>query len=140
MPITDRNLAPGTILVATFKKVAYRCEVVETEQGTRYRYGETEFKSASAAASAVMKGASANGWRFWSVEGNEPAAGEQTPKPEKARKVATKTIKAPTPEAASKVEARTRGRGLTGHQPPHGATQQAPARGPALVSAGGSSK
>ena len=104
MPIANRNLAPGTILVSTFKQVAYRCEVVQTEHGTCYRYGETEFKSPSAAASAVMNGASANGWRFWSVEGNEPVADEPTPKSEKARKVATKTTKAPTPEAASKVE------------------------------------
>ena len=104
MVILNRDLPAGTLLTGTLKKTVYQAEVVETPEGIRYRVNGKEYKSPSAAASAAMNGVSANGWKFWSLQGAEPAAGEQTPKPEKARKAATKTTKAPTPEAASKVE------------------------------------
>ena len=81
MPITNRNLAAGTTLVATYKKNLYRCEVVETPEGLRYRLEDgSEHKSPSSAGSSVMGGTSCNGWRFWSVEGREePAAKEPKP-------------------------------------------------------------
>jgi rubrerythrin len=67
MPITNRTLAPGTVLVATYKKIPHRCEVVATEAGLRYRYAGVDHKSPSTAASAVVQG-NRNGWTFWSVE------------------------------------------------------------------------
>ncbi len=45
------------------------------EDGKRY-------KSASAAASALMGGKAVNGWRFWSVQGTKPKAKEGGEKPE----------------------------------------------------------
>ena len=68
MAITDRNLALGTRLVAKYKKQAYSCAVVQTDDGVRFRLedGRT-FKSPSAAGSAVMGGSACNGWAFWSL-------------------------------------------------------------------------
>jgi rubrerythrin len=86
MPIENRNLSPGTVLVATYKKAAHTCEVVEREGKTLYEYAGKTYTSPSAAGSAVMGGVSCNGWRFWSVEGTEPA-----PKPAKATETATRT-------------------------------------------------
>ena len=73
MPITNRELAPGTILTGTLKKTVYQAEVVETPDGIRYRVNGKDYKSPSAAGSAVMNGVACNGWRFWSVEGGETA-------------------------------------------------------------------
>ena len=73
MSIEDRNLAPGTKLVARYKGKEYTAEVVEIEEGLRYRLEDgKEFKSPSSAGSAVMGGSACNGWRFWSLEGQEP--------------------------------------------------------------------
>ena len=73
MSIADRNLKPGTVLVARYKKKDYRCTVFETEDGkTVYKvHGGEDHSSPSAAGSAVMDGVACNGWRFWSVEGAE---------------------------------------------------------------------
>ncbi len=74
MSIEDRNLAPGTKLVARYKGKEYAAEVVETEGRLRYRLQDgREFKSPSSAGSAVMGGSACNGWRFWSVAGSEEA-------------------------------------------------------------------
>ncbi len=81
MAIEDRNLAPGTKLVARYKGEEYAAEVVKTEEGVRYRLEDgREFKSPSSAGSAVMGGSACNGWRFWSLAGSEEA------KPKKAAK------------------------------------------------------
>ena len=81
MSIEDRNLAAGTKLVARYKGKEYTAEVVETEEGLRYRLEDgKEFKSPSSAGSAVMGGSACNGWRFWSLAGSEEA------KPKKAAK------------------------------------------------------
>ena len=56
MPITNRELAPGAILTGTLKKIVYKAEVVETPDGIRYRVNGKDFKSPSAAGSAVMNG------------------------------------------------------------------------------------
>lgn len=74
MAIAERSLAPGTVLEARYKGRVYRCEVVGTaegfEGGVRYRLEDgREFKSPSAAGSAVMGGKACNGWRFWSLAG-----------------------------------------------------------------------
>jgi hypothetical protein len=81
MPISDRNLEPGTKLVVRYKKEEHTAEVVRTEEGLRYRLADgREFKSPSSAGSAITGGA-CNGWRFWSIAGSE----EAKPNP-KARK------------------------------------------------------
>lgn len=81
MSIEDRNLKPGTKLVARYKGKEHTAEVVQTEEGLRYRLEDgREFKSPSSAGSAVMGGSACNGWRFWSVAGSEEA------KPKKASK------------------------------------------------------
>ena len=94
MPIENRELTAGTRLVARYKKQEYSATVVEGEEGgLRYRLEDgREFKSPSAAGSAVMGGVACNGWRFWSLagEGNAPA-------PKKERK-------APAPKAAPKAK------------------------------------
>jgi hypothetical protein len=94
MAITNRNLPVGTRLVADYKKTRYVCTVEAAEEGEGVIYALEDgkkFKSPSAAASAVMNGQAANGWRFWTVEGEEPPAKE--PKPAAAKKGATKTTR-----------------------------------------------
>ena len=102
MTIENRDLAVGTRLVARYKKAEHTATVVEGEGGgLRYRLEDgREFKSPSAAGSAVMGGVACNGWRFWSVAGETKA-----PAPKKERKAAT-------PKAAPKAtkrEAKTQG-------------------------------
>ena len=78
MPIENRNLTPGTKLVARYHKQSYSCYVAEGEDGKlRYQLEDgREFKSPSAAGMAVT-GKSCNGWAFWSL-----AQEETTPAPE----------------------------------------------------------
>ncbi len=98
MPLENRELAPGTVLVARYKKEDHTCVVMETEEGLRYRVAGTDYKSPSSAAKAVMGGIAANGWRFWSLEGDLKPVRE--PKPTAAKKPATK--KAPAKKATKK--------------------------------------
>lgn len=79
MPIENRDLQVGTRLVARYKKQEYSATVVEGEKGGfRYRLEDgQEFKSLSAAGSAIMGGVACNGWRFWSVAGSEEAKPKQ---------------------------------------------------------------
>ena len=91
MSIEDRNLKPGTRLVARYKKQDFTCEVVKTKDGVIYRLADgQEFKSLSSAGSAVMGGSACNGWRFWSLEGEAKpktsAAPAKTPKAEQVIK------------------------------------------------------
>src|SRR5688572_1902063 len=80
MAIQDRNLTPGTQLVAKYKGQNYQATLVETEAGPRYRLDDgREFKSPSAAGSAVMSGHACNGWSFWSLAGEPPAEGSTKP-------------------------------------------------------------
>ena len=76
------KLEPGTVLVAKYKGTEHTAEVVVDEAGKRlYRLADgREFKSPSAAASAVMGGQAANGWRFWTIQ-------TDTPSPAKAPKI-----------------------------------------------------
>ena len=87
MTIEDRNLKAGMVLVARYKGDNYRCEVEDTPEGIRYKLleneGTTTHKSPSAAGSAIMRGNACNGWRFWSVEGSEPAPKTRGRKPKK---------------------------------------------------------
>ncbi len=71
MAIEDRNLPAGTRLEATYKKSRYVC-TVEADEGGKLAFvleDGKRYKSPSSAASAVMGGSAANGWRFWSPEG-----------------------------------------------------------------------
>lgn len=75
MPIQDRNLKPGTKLMARYHKQTYTCAVVEGEGGKIiYRLEDgKEFKSPSAAGMAIT-GKSCNGWAFWSLAPAESTA------------------------------------------------------------------
>ncbi len=77
MTIEDRNLKAGTKLVARYKGETYKCSVIDSPEGIRYQVlgqGKTAIhKSPSSAGSAIMGGSACNGWRFWSIEGQEPA-------------------------------------------------------------------
>ena len=86
MAIENRNIAPGTTLVARHKGTLHTCEVVETENGLRYRLADgQEFRSPSSAGKAIARTA-VNGWRFWSL-----ADGEGQPADRKPRKAKEKT-------------------------------------------------
>ena len=80
MPIENRNLEPGTKLVATYKKETYRAEVIAGEAGkVLYRLEDGgAFKSPSCAGTAINSKA-CNGWKFWSVDtGAAPETEEAT--------------------------------------------------------------
>jgi hypothetical protein len=78
MPITNRDLPAGTRLVAKFKKEEYACSVEQDEEGKSFYVlaDGRRFTSPSAAGSAITGGA-VNGWRFWSVEGEEPPPADE---------------------------------------------------------------
>jgi hypothetical protein len=73
MPIENRNLEPGTKLIATYKKETYHALVVASAEGeVLYQlssYDGREFKSPSSLGTAVT-GKACNGWTFWSVDTN----------------------------------------------------------------------
>jgi hypothetical protein len=99
----DRKVKVGTRLVAKHKGKEYRCEAVAAEEGkVRYRLADgREFTSPSSAGSAVMGGVACNGWRWWSVDGQEPA--RQAPSAPKSAKTA-----AAKPKAGKKAKARAK--------------------------------
>ena len=108
MPLENRDLRAGTILTARYKKQDRTCEVVQTDDGLRYRLDDgTEHRSPSSAGKAAMGGVACNGWRFWSLQGElkpvrEPKAkAERKPKSEKPA-----TKKAPAKKKASKKTAK----------------------------------
>ena len=70
MAIEDRNLEPGTKLIAKYKKEEYKAEVIAGEDGkVKYRLADgREFKSPSSAGTAITNKA-CNGWAFWSGRG-----------------------------------------------------------------------
>jgi hypothetical protein len=87
MAITNRDLPVGTRLVANYKKTRYVCTVEADDDGklTFVLEDGRRFKSPSSAASAVIGGSAANGWKFWSVEDEEP-----TPKADSTKTAAAK--------------------------------------------------
>jgi len=109
MPLENRNLEPGTVLVARYKKQERSCEVVQTDDATpgsaqsgiRFRLDDgTEHRSPSSAGKAAMGGVACNGWRFWSLQGDlKPAKAAKEPKAEKP-------AKAPAKKAAKKTAAK----------------------------------
>jgi len=103
MTIENRDLKPGTRLVARYHKQGYHAEVGEGEdQKLRFKLEDSrEFKSISAAGMAIT-GKSCNGWAFWSVETTEttpaPVAQETVAEATESRAATEET--APTPEKA----------------------------------------
>ena len=104
MPIADRNLKPGTVLVARYKGEEHRAEVVKTKEGLRYKLKDgREFKSPSTAGATVKGGGkTCDGWEFWSVEG-APAV-----RPRAQRKAADEPAKAAKPKAKPKSGAKAK--------------------------------
>ena len=102
MPLENRNLDTGTRLVARYRKQDRTCEVVQTDDGLRYRLDDgTEHSSPSSAGRAVTNGVAVNGWRFWSLEGNlKPAA-----KPKNAKKAPARRSGSKKPSAKPKADA-----------------------------------
>src|SRR5919106_584440 len=76
MAIQNRNLTPGTRLVAHYKKEAHHALVVASTEGkVLYQlspYDGREFKSPSSLGTAVT-GKACNGWTFWSVDTSDTA-------------------------------------------------------------------
>ncbi len=104
------GLKAGTRLVARYKGQEYSAEVVQTEKGLRYRLADgREFKSPSAAGSAVMGGTACNGWRFWSLADSLPVReAAQATKPGRRSPVrAKKTARQKPVEARPKATNRT---------------------------------
>ena len=93
--IKDRDLKPGTTLVAHYKDKEYRAKVMAGKDGKlRYRLADgREFKGPSGAGSAVMGGVACNGWRAWSVAGS----GRKTTVPARAPAKATGRAKSKRP-------------------------------------------
>jgi hypothetical protein len=78
--------------------------VVQTDDGLRFRVDGQDYRSPSSAGKAVMDGVACNGWRFWSVEGTEPAPRKpKAPKKAPAKKAPAKkkTTKGKRAKAAS---------------------------------------
>jgi hypothetical protein len=66
MAIKDRNLETGSILEGTYRQQGYECRVEVRDEKRFYILEDArEFKSPSAAASALMGGKAVNGWLFW---------------------------------------------------------------------------
>jgi len=96
MAIENRNLEVGTRLVANYKKQTYVCtvEAGEGDEGVAFVLENgSRHKSPSAAGSKVMGGKAVNGWRFWSLEGQEPKAQATEPAAAKPARTATKKAK-----------------------------------------------
>jgi hypothetical protein len=111
MPLENRNVEPGTVLTARYKGKDRTCEVVQTDDGLRYRLDDgTEHKSPSSAGKAAMGGVACNGWRFWSLAGTEkPARKTKTAKPKtepKPKKGAGKAKKGAKTKGKKKVTAK----------------------------------
>jgi hypothetical protein len=94
MAIENRNLAVGTKLSVRYKKQLYTAEVVQGEDGIRFRLEDgREFKSPSAAGAAVKGGGkTCDGWKFWSLAGSEqPSPAE--PRQKVAKPNRSRTLK-----------------------------------------------
>jgi hypothetical protein len=86
MAIENRNLPVGSRIWANYRKTRYVCtvEAGEEEGGLLFVLEDgSKHKSPSAAGSKVMGGKAVNGWRFWTVEGDEPATEPEKPKAER---------------------------------------------------------
>jgi len=82
MAIENRDLEPGTKLIAKYKKEVHRAEVIAGEEGkVKYRLADgREFKSPSSAGTAITSKA-CNGWAFWSIEPDSVQTESEEPEP-----------------------------------------------------------
>jgi hypothetical protein len=104
MAIENRNLEVGTRLVANYKKQAYVCTVEPAEEGEGVVFvleDGTKHRSPSAAGSKVMGGKAVNGWRFWSLDGEEKPAKEPSEKPARAKKARKAIYKTPNQQGVA---------------------------------------
>ena len=102
MAIENRNLEPGTKLIAKYKKEEYRVEVIAGEEGKiMYRLADgREFKSPSSAGTAIS-GKACNGWAFWSLGTGAAHEGPpETEAPLKEDAEPESTLSEDSPEAA----------------------------------------
>jgi hypothetical protein len=109
MTIENRNLKPGTHLVANYHKERYTCMVV-TDEGGKLLYildDGREFKSPSSAGTAIT-GKSCNGWAFWSVDAAEAPPMEETSPAEAQQESATDTLDINTANIDGVPEGQTR--------------------------------
>jgi hypothetical protein len=122
MPIANRNLKEGTVLLARYKGKEHRAKVVKTKDGLRYRTADgAEFTSPSSAGAHVKGGGkTCDGWEFWSVEGAAPvprrgqkAADGQAPKRAKAP-AARKPARAAKPKPVTKAKGGKKSRKVAG--------------------------
>ena len=92
MAIENRNLEAGTKLAARYKGREHSVLVLIDDAGKPgYELDNvTIYQSLSAAGSAVMGGQACNGWRFWSLADDLPAAKAT---PEKKGKKPVKLIR-----------------------------------------------
>jgi hypothetical protein len=105
------------VLVGRYHKKDHRCEVVKGEEGkVRYRLENgREFTSPSAAGSAVMDGVACNGWRFWTVESEQPARkATRTATAAKKAKAAPKPVRKGKAVAKARAAGKKPGRKVTG--------------------------
>jgi hypothetical protein len=114
MAIQDRNLSVGTQLYARYKGETYHADVVAKEGGgVLYRLSDgREYKSPSAAGSAVMGGNACNGWAFWSV-----GDGATNPGPVTSTKTRTPAKSKVTPAPKPQAKRRSR-KAQAGEEPP----------------------
>jgi hypothetical protein len=111
VPIENRSLEPGTVLTARYKKQDRTCEVVQTDDGLRYKLDDgTEHRSPSSAGKAAMGGVACNGWRFWSIAGTETPKREPKAKKEPKTKPEPKATKEPAAKAPAKPKKTAKGK------------------------------
>ena len=99
MAIENRNLEPGTKLIATHKKETYHGLVIAgDDRKVRYTltpYDGKEYKSPSSLGTAVT-GKACNGWAFWSLEPDGAPA--EPPEPEGSQDQGETAEDAETPD------------------------------------------
>jgi hypothetical protein len=90
--------------VANYKKTRYLCTVEAGEEDGSMVYvleDGSRHKSPSAAGSKVMGGKAVNGWRFWSLDGEEKPAKEPSEKPARAKKARKAIYKTPNQQGVA---------------------------------------
>ena len=94
MVIEKTELAAGLVLTGRYKGQEHKVLVLGNEADLSFELdGATVYKSLSSAAKAAMGGgsASANGWRFFSIAGGEPAR-EAPERKSKAKATGSRTV------------------------------------------------
>ncbi len=108
--IKDRKLKVGMKLVARHKGTDYNAVVVKGEKGgTAIRMNRKTYSGLSSAGNAITGWGSTNGWKFWSVKGQESESrrakrngdAPATEKPAKKKRTRVASAPAPNPESAT---------------------------------------